>query len=116
MGSLTIHVLDTANGLPAANLGIELYRIGSAGREYVKSARTGSSGRPGAPMLAEAEFATGVWEVVFHASEYFAAAGTILPAPPFLDVISLRFGMASDEQYHVALLISPWSYTTYRGS
>ncbi|MCY4482253.1 MAG: hydroxyisourate hydrolase [Spirochaetaceae bacterium] len=120
MGMLTTHVLDTAQGRPGAGIRVDLYAAGRD-RRLVATARTNDDGRCAAPLLqGEAfrtgQFRTGQWELVFHVGEYFAAAGLTLPEPPFLDQITVAFGMAADAHYHVPLLVSPWSYTTYRGS
>ncbi len=118
MGRLTTHILDTAQGRPGAGIRVELYAIGSAGaeRRLAATARTNHDGRCDAPLLDGAAFHTGQWELVFHVGEYFVGAGLPLPDPPFLDQVTVRFGIAADAHYHVPLLVSPWSYTTYRGS
>ena len=113
MGRLTTHVLDTANGRPGAGIRIDLYRLGAA-RDMVASEVTNADGRCDRPLLEGARLTAGVYELVFHAGAYFGAAGA---APRFLDEVVIRFGIASpDEHYHVPLLISPYGYTTYRGS
>ena len=117
MGFLTTHVLDTAHGLPAAGMTVELYSIDGEKRTLVKSTVTNSSGRCDSSLLEGEDFRVGVWELVFHVADYFAALEVELPEPPFLDQVSLRFGIAAAaEHYHVPLLVSPWSYSTYRGS
>ena len=121
MGRLTTHVLDTAQGRPGAGIRVELYAIGAGGaagadRRLAATARTNHDGRCDAPLLAGDGFRTGRWELVFHVGEYFAAAGLPAADPPFLDQVTVRFGIAADAHYHVPLLVSPWSYTTYRGS
>ena len=115
MGRLTTHVLDTAQGRPGAGILVELFDA-SDRRRPVASARTNPDGRCDAPLLEGAAFRTGRWELVFHVGEYFAAAGLPAADPPFLDQVAVRFGIAADAHYHVPLLVSPWSYTTYRGS
>lgn len=116
MGRLTTHVLDTALGRPAAGIRVELYAATPA-RPLLTETCTNADGRCDQPLLSGATMQAGVYELVFHVGPYFAAAGLELPAPPFLDVITLRFGIAAAEQhYHVPLLVSPWSYSTYRGS
>lgn len=113
-GHLTTHVLDTANGRPASGMRIELFRIGDAEPESLKTVRTGADGRTSEPLLAGEEFAGGVYEMVFGVGEYFADAGN---GPPFLDLVPVRFGVAdSSDHYHVPLIVTPWSYSTYRGS
>ena len=117
MGLLTTHVLDTAHGMPAAGMTIELFSIDDDKRSLVQSAVTNSSGRCDSPLLEGKDFRVGVWELVFQVAEYFTALGVELPDPPFFDRVTLRFGIAdASEHYHVPLLVSPWSYSTYRGS
>lgn len=115
MKRLTTHVLDTANGVPGAGITIDLYEIG-AERRHVKTVVTNADGRTDAPLLEDSTFKHGVWELVFHTGDYFLAANANLADPPFLDQVPLRFGIGSDAHYHVPLLVSPWSYSTYRGS
>jgi 5-hydroxyisourate hydrolase len=116
-GGLTTHVLDTTQGKPGAGLKVELFRLDGEARTRLKSVRTNADGRCDAPLLAASEMAAGVYELVFHVAEHFAAAGVTLSDPPFLDTVPLRFGIADPgRHYHVPLLISPWSYSTYRGS
>lgn len=112
-GLLTTHVLDTANGHPAAGLEIELFRIEGDERSVLKTVRTNDDGRTDEPLLNEDEFERGVYEISFHLGEYFGE-GT---EPPFLDRVPIRFGISDpDAHYHVPLLASPWYYSTYRGS
>ena len=112
-GRLTTHVLDTARGLPAAGVLIEL-RLGT---HLLKTARTNADGRTDEPLLAGDALRPGSYEIVFHVGDYFAAAGLGAGDPPFLDEVPVRFGIAeADAHYHVPLLVSPWSYSTYRGS
>ena len=108
-GYLTTHVLDTSKGVPAAGLKIDLYRIEGDTRSHMKSVITNSDGRTDAQILPEAEFATGTYELVFHAGDYIGKRD-------FLDVIPLRFLMSEANHYHVPLLLSPYGYSTYRGS
>ena len=115
MGALTTHVLDTAHGRPGAGILVELYAVGRQ-RRLVTATRTNHDGRCDTPLLQGGSFRPGQWELVFHVGEYFAAAGLPLPDPPFLDQVTVRFGIAADGHYHVPLLVSPWGYTTYRGS
>lgn len=117
MGRLTTHVLDTSLGLPGKGLKIELYRLVGDARALVKTVITNSDGRCDAPILEGAEFATGQYELVFHAGDYFRSQGTDIGEQPFLDVIPLRFRVAdAGQHYHVPLLVTPYSYSTYRGS
>jgi 5-hydroxyisourate hydrolase len=116
MGRLTTHVLDTAAGRPAAGLRIELYRVG-AETAPIATVQTNGDGRVDKPLLEGAAFTAGTYELHFHVGEYLLRGGRVLPAPAFLDVVPIRFGIASpDEHYHVPLLLSPFGYTTYRGS
>lgn len=117
MGRLTTHVLNTMHGKPAANIEIELYSINGAEHIHVKTLRTNADGRCDGAILMDEEFTIGQWELVFHVGEYFKAQGVELAEPGFLDQVPVRFGIQDVEaHYHVPLLVSPWSYTTYRGS
>ena len=115
-GTLTTHVLDTARGCPAEGLRIELFRINGASRELLTEATTNADGRTDAQILPESDFETGIYELVFYAGAYLDACGTPPETPRFLDVIPLRFGMSEAVHYHVPLLLSPFGYSTYRGS
>lgn len=117
-GRLTTHVLDTAQGRPAAGMAVELARLGADGSATVlKRLRTNADGRLDSPALAPEEMAAGRYQLTFFAGEYFLASGQTVTAPAFLDVIPLRFAIANpEEHHHVPLLVSPWSYSTYRGS
>jgi 5-hydroxyisourate hydrolase len=113
MGQLTTHVLDTSLGRPAAGMRIELFRLG-AGEERVATATTNGDGRVDRPLLEGPALTAGVYELRFHAGDYLRALAN---RASFLDVIPIRFGVdAAEEHYHVPLLLSPFSYTTYRGS
>ena len=117
MGKLSTHVLDTARGKPAAGLGVTLYRLGAAGRERIAEAVTNDDGRCPAPLLQGEQMLAGRYELEFCAGDYFAAQGIDNGEPRFLDRITIAFGIADAAQnYHVPLLLSPWSYSTYRGS
>lgn len=116
-GRLTTHVLDAALGRPAAGLVIDLYRIDGELRTHVKTVVTNADGRVDRPVLDGASIARGSYELLFHAGDYLKASGAALSDPPFLDLIPLRFGIADPAaHYHVPLLLSPYSYSTYRGS
>jgi 5-hydroxyisourate hydrolase len=115
MGRLTTHVLDTAHGTPAANLEIKLFKLPA--RALLKTIRTNADGRADAPLLEGAAFEIGEYELEFSVGEYFEARGAALPEPNFLDVVPVRFGIADQNaHYHVPLLVSPFGYSTYRGS
>ena len=115
-GFLTTHVLDTANGCPAQGISIELYKLGTK-RELIVKTITNSDGRCDQPLLDKTDFACGKYELVFHVASYFNLESTDDQSPPFLDEIVLRFGISErDQHYHVPLLVSPYSYSTYRGS
>ncbi len=118
MGRLSTHVLDTANGRPAAGMKVELFLIdGSGARSLLKSVFTNNDGRTDAPLLVDGTFVVGTYELVFDVAAYFGARGVTTAAPPFLSSVPLRFTIAEpDGNYHVPLLVSPWSYSTYRGS
>lgn len=115
MGRLTTHVLDTARGRPGAGIGIDLFRVDGE-RRHVKSVVTNDDGRTDEPLLDETAFSIGTWELVFAVDAYFSRSGLDVTDPPFLDQVTLRFTASSDSHYHVPLLVSPWSYSTYRGS
>ncbi|MEM9107819.1 MAG: hydroxyisourate hydrolase [Pseudomonadota bacterium] len=116
-GRLTTHVLDTASGKPAAGLSIELFAMDGETRSHLKTVATNSDGRCDAPLLSGDELKTGTFELVFHAGDYLRQSGIALNEPAFLDVIPIRFGIAdAGAHYHVPLLISPYGYSTYRGS
>ena len=115
MGRLTTHILDTANGTPAANVSIRVFAV-DQGRELCASAVTNADGRTDAPLLDGDAFQSGRYEMEFDIGAYFASAGHALADPAFLDTVVIRFGVLGDQHYHVPLLASPWSYSTYRGS
>lgn len=118
MGRLSTHVLDTASGKPAQGVALELRRIGADGSStLVRRATTNADGRTDAALLAEADFATGEYELIFAIGDYFRGAGAIPAGPAFLEKVPVRFQMTDpDGRYHVPLVCSPWAYSTYRGS
>ncbi|NJO41103.1 MAG: hydroxyisourate hydrolase [Cyanobacteria bacterium CRU_2_1] len=118
-GKLTTHVLDTVRGCPAAGMTIELWSIDSQYGEktLLKAIITNADGRTDDPVLVDEAFKVGIYELVFVVDRYFAQYLHLLPNPPFLDRIPIRFGIADlNAHYHVPLLASPWAYSTYRGS
>lgn len=108
-GYLTTHVLDTARGCPAAGMVIELHRIDGADRAALARVTTNADGRTDGPILPEDRFATGTYELTFHVGDW-------LGARRFLDIVPIRFTMDEAAHYHVPLLVSPYGYSTYRGS
>jgi 5-hydroxyisourate hydrolase len=118
MGKLTTHLLDIASGRPVAKVHVELWADeGAEGRSLVKTATTNADGRTDVPLLVGDAIKVGRYELVFHIGAYFAASGMTVSDPPYLDEVPIRIGIAdAGSHYHVALLVSPWSYTTYRGS
>lgn len=117
MGYLTTHVLDTAQGRPGQGISIEVFRLEGGTRTRLKTVVTNDDGRCDAPLLEGDDFVIGEYELLFHAGDYLRARGIEAEEPRFLDVIPLRFGVAdAGQHYHVPLLLSPYGYSTYRGS
>ena len=115
-GYLTTHVLDTARGCPAEGLVIALYRLGGAVPEKLAEVVTNADGRTDGPILPQGSFRPGTYELVFRAGDYLRATGQAGAEPLFLDEVPIRFGLAEEAHYHVPLLLSPYGYSTYRGS
>ena len=115
-GYLTTHVLDTARGRPATGLTVELYRIEEGTPVLLRAVQTNADGRTDDPILPEAEFRPGLYELNFHAGAYLTPHFSPPETPFFLDEVPVRFGMAEPVHYHVPLLLSPYGYSTYRGS
>ncbi len=116
-GKLTTHILDTRHGCPATQVKVEVWSITASERTLLKTVQTNQDGRTDAPLLAEATFKAGIYELVFFMGDYFSRQVENLSDPMFLDVIPIRFGVVDPTvHYHVPLLATPWSYTTYRGS
>ena len=118
-GKLTTHILDTAQGCPAANIRLELWKVdrSSGQKTLLKTMITNNDGRTDVPLLTNDEMQVGVYELVFGVGDYFAQQSAIAADPPFLDRVPIQFGLADpNTHYHVPLLTSPWSYSTYRGS
>ncbi len=119
MGQLTTHVLDTSNGTPAAGMAVELYRLGAAGdaAELLQRIELNDDGRAGRPLLQGDALVAGRYRLVFSVAAYFRRLGAVQAEPAFLDEVPLDFGIAdTGAHYHVPLLVSPWAYSTYRGS
>jgi 5-hydroxyisourate hydrolase len=114
---LSTHVLDTMNGTPAAGMAVALYDTRGGAPVLVKKLVLNADGRADAPLYDAASLQRGTYRLEFEVAAYFRARGVQLPDPPFLDRVTLDFGIANAQQhYHVPLLVSPWSYSTYRGS
>lgn len=115
-GYLTTHVLDTARGCPAAGLRIELFRIDGDTRVLLRETVTNGDGRTDSQILPAEQFQCATYELVFHCGAYLDACGVAPEQPRFLDQVPIRFGMSEATHYHVPLLLSPFGYSTYRGS
>jgi 5-hydroxyisourate hydrolase len=114
---LSTHILDLSGGVPASGVRVELFHIEGEGRAFVASAVTNRDGRTDEPLLSADSLPRGVFELVFHAGDYFRGIGTPLTDPPFLDQVVIRFGVdPAKGSYHVPLLLSLYGYSTYRGS
>lgn len=117
MGKLSTHVLDVTQGKPGVGVAIELYAVDGATKTLLRSAVTNDDGRCDAPLLQGEEMRAGKYELVFAAGDYFSRQGLTLPQPRFIDRVTIAFGIADPQQnYHVPLVVSPWAYSTYRGS
>jgi 5-hydroxyisourate hydrolase len=117
MGHLSTHVLDTAHGCPAAGMRLALQRLDSSGAVTLKTLSLNADGRADGPLLEASTMAVGRYRLQFWVADYFRAKAVQLPDPPFVDIVTLDFGIADAAgRYHVPLLVSPWSYSTYRGS
>jgi 5-hydroxyisourate hydrolase len=117
MGHLSTHVLDTASGCPASGMKVTLQRVDGADAVTLRSFALNADGRADSALLDDKTMAAGQYRLVFETAAYFRARGASLPEPPFLDRVQLDFGIADAQgHYHVPLLVSPWSYSTYRGS
>src|SRR2546428_10227565 len=118
-GRLTTHILDTAHGRPAAGVKVELWRMNASGtgKTHLKTLTTNADGRTDEPLLNEREMSRGAYELIFHVGDYFSSSLTASTQIRFLDRVPVRFGIEDAQAlYHVPLLVSPWSYSTYRGS
>ncbi|MFL9925730.1 hydroxyisourate hydrolase [Herbaspirillum lusitanum] len=117
MGKLSTHVLDITKGKPGVGVNVALYAVEEGGKKLLKKAVTNNDGRCDEPLLQGEEVRTGRYELVFGAGDYFAAQGVEVPTPRFVDEVVIAFGIADPAQnYHVPLVVSPWAYSTYRGS
>ena len=117
MGQLTTHVLDTAHGCPAGGMAVALYRLDAGAPVLIERLTLNHDGRADRPMLSGAQWQVGTYRLVFGVAAYFRARGVTLAEPPFLDEVPLEFGVADlQSHYHVPLLVSPYAYSTYRGS
>jgi 5-hydroxyisourate hydrolase len=117
MGHLSTHVLDTAGGRPAAGMTVTLQHLDDAAVRTLKTVMLNQDGRADSPLLDGAAMAVGRYRLLFEVAPYFRALGVNLPEPPFIDTVQIDFGIADAAgHYHVPLLVSPWSYSTYRGS
>lgn len=114
---LTTHMLDVASGKPAEGVRIDFAALDGDGYRFIRTVHTNADGRNAEPLLTAETMKVGRYQLVFHIAEYFTRLGTVLPDPPFLDTAAIQFGIAdAAAHYHVPLLASPWTYTTYRGS
>jgi 5-hydroxyisourate hydrolase len=117
MGKLTTHVLDSGKGVPGAGIFIQLFSIVDNRRQLLLSTKTNNDGRCDAPLLSDDNFRVGIYELDFHAGDYFVSQGIVVLQPAFVDVVTVRFGIAdAGQHYHVPLVVTPWAYSTYRGS
>jgi 5-hydroxyisourate hydrolase len=117
MARLSTHVLDVSRGAPAPGVFIELHLVSAGARRLVTTATTNAEGRTDEPLLSADRIETGIYELTFHAAEYFRSIGIPLTDPPFLGNVTIRVGLAdASGHYHVPLLLSPYSYSMYRGS
>jgi len=118
LAGVTTHVLDVTSGRPAGGVRVELYELaGGSDRKLIADVVTNADGRTDKPLIIGDQARAGQFELIFHAADYFRRRRAELADPPFLDIIPIRFGVADPQaHYHVPLLVSPWSYSTYRGS
>jgi 5-hydroxyisourate hydrolase len=117
MGKLTTHVLNLATGAPAARMRVRLHDLEISPPRLLAETLTDAQGRSAQPLLAEGALRVGRYALTFHVAEYFRAVGFQVTEPPFLDEVVISFGVADASQnYHIPLLTTPWSYSTYRGS
>ena len=118
---VTTHVLDTSKGIPAEGVSVDVYRIAECDRFFIKQVKTNADGRTTEPVLSPAECVEGYFELIFHVQQYFSkvSSDTVADSIPFYDTIPIRFGVnlqSGRSHYHIPLLLSPYGYSTYRGS
>ena len=113
---MTLHVLDVFSGRPAANMRVDVSALNGQAYRLIKTVNTTASGRPAAPVLSGVELELGEYELTFHVADYYTGRGVQLPNPPFLNKVPVRFAVYELSAYHIPLLLTPWSYSTYRGS
>ena len=116
MAKLSTHILDTVYGAPAAQVLVDLFKIDGAQEHLIVSVRTNADGRTDKPLLEGEAVKRGLYRLVFHIGDHFRAKGLTLSNPPFIDLVPVDFGMEEGGSYHVPLVCSPWTYSTYRGS
>jgi 5-hydroxyisourate hydrolase len=113
---ITLHVLDVYSGKPGANVRVDLSVLDGQTYRLIKTVNTTVSGRPAAPVLSGGDLKIGEYELLFHVADYYSGLGVQLPNPPFLNKVPVRFAVFEPAAYHIPLLLTPWSYSTYRGS
>ena len=116
MAKLSTHILDTVHGAPAAGVLVELFSVDGASARLIVSTRTNADGRTDKPLLEGDAVKAGLYRIVFHIGDHFRAKGLKLAEPPFIDIVPVEFGLEAGGSYHVPLVCSPWTYSTYRGS
>ncbi len=116
MAKLSTHILDTVHGAPAAGVLVELFSVDGATAQLIMTTRTNADGRTDKPLLEGDAVKRGRYRLVFHVGDHFRAKGLQLADPPFIDVVPVEFGLEAGGSYHVPLVCSPWTYSTYRGS
>ena len=116
MAKLSTHILDTVHGAPAAGVLVELFRLDGAAAQLIVAMRTNADGRTDKPLLEGDAVKHGLYRLVFHIGDHFRTKGLQLAEPPFIDVVPVEFGLEEGGSYHVPLVCSPWTYSTYRGS
>jgi 5-hydroxyisourate hydrolase len=113
---ITLHVLDVYSGKPGANVRVDLSVLDGQAYRLIKTVNTTLSGRPADPVLSGDDLKVGEYELLFYVADYYSGLGVKLPNPPFLNKVPVRFAVFEPAAYHIPLLLTPWSYSTYRGS